>query len=128
MNGKSIKPESAHFTAIIDSGTSAIIGPSDIIKEILAQSPPNFKCENTLNMPLVSFIIEGIEYTLKGEEYMLKKASGLNECEMGFQGTQLPSQFSGTFILGDSFMKNFYTHFDLGRRKIGFAKAKHNLK
>jgi len=127
LNGKSIKPANTHFSAIIDSGTSAIMGPSDIIKQILAQVPPSFNCQEAMNFPIVTFIIGGKEYVLKGDEYIMKREEGSNKCDIGFQGSHLPSQFSGSFILGDSFMKNYYTHFDLGRKKIGFAKAKHNL-
>ena len=126
VNGKSIKPKNAHFSAIVDSGTSGIIGPNDMIKEILSSVPQSFNCNQAIDFPTVTFIIGGNAYNLKGDQYIIKQDSS-TYCEIGFQGSRLPAQFSGTFILGDSFMKNFYTHFDLGRKKIGFAKAKHNL-
>ena len=126
VNGKSIKPANSRLTAIIDSGTSAIMGPSDIVKQILAQIPPSFKCKEAANFPSVTIVLGGKEYVLKGDEYMMTREQG-EGCDIGIQGSHLPSQFSGSFILGDSFMKNYYTHFDLGRKKIGFAKAKHNL-
>lgn len=126
VNGKSIKPANSRLSAIIDSGTSAIMGPSDIVKQILAQIPPSFKCKEAVNFPTVTIVLGGKEYVLKGDEYMMTREHG-EGCDIGIQGSHLPSQFSGSFILGDSFMKNYYTHFDLGRKKIGFAKAKHNL-
>lgn len=36
----------------------------------------------------------------------------------------LPPQLANTFILGDSFIKAYYTHFDLGNQRVGFAPAK----
>lgn len=124
LNGKSIKPEKTQLTAIVDSGTSAIIGPRDIISEIVGQVPFIFDCYDTKNLPEVSFILDGITYTVNGDQYMINRNG--KSCELGFQKSYLPSQFSGSFILGDSFMKNFYTHFNLGQKKIGFAKIKKN--
>lgn len=125
IDGQSIKPENAFFTAIIDSGTSSIIGPIDIINQILNEIPQNFDCENTITCPKLTFVFQGDEYTLSGKEYMIKR-DNLNGYVAGFQGSHLPPNFSGTFILGDTFMKNFFTHFDLGKKKIGFAKLRPN--
>jgi len=36
----------------------------------------------------------------------------------------LPPQLSKAFILGDSFIKEYYTHFHLEKKAVGFAKAK----
>jgi len=35
----------------------------------------------------------------------------------------LPPQLANTFILGDSFLKKYYTHFDVANKRVGFAKA-----
>lgn len=125
VNGRSIVPKKASLTAIIDSGTSAIIGPNDIISRIYSEVPIMLGCLSIEDLPEVSFVIGGINYALKGDQYLIdRKGKG---CEVGFTRSNLPSQFSGTFILGDSFMKNFYTHFDLGNKRIGFAKAKRDV-
>lgn len=38
-------------------------------------------------------------------------------------GLDLPSQLGEAFIIGDSFIKTFYTHFDVGKERVGFARA-----
>ena len=42
---------------------------------------------------------------------------------MGILGLDLPPQLGEAFIIGDSFIKAFYTHFDVGNKRVGFAKA-----
>jgi cathepsin D len=36
---------------------------------------------------------------------------------------ELPPSIGNAFILGDSFLKKYYTHFDLGNKRVGFAEA-----
>lgn len=38
-------------------------------------------------------------------------------------GLDLPPQLGEAFIIGDSFIKTFYTHFDVGNARVGFARA-----
>jgi cathepsin D len=35
----------------------------------------------------------------------------------------LPEHLANSFILGDSFIKRYYTHFDMGNARVGFAEA-----
>ena len=55
----------------------------------------------------------------------MKITQGKNTtCIVGILGLQLPPQLGEAFILGDSFIKTYYTHFDVGNSKVGFARAK----
>jgi len=52
-------------------------------------------------------------------------AGGQTQCVLGIQGMDLPSQLGkAAFILGDTFIHKYYTHFDMGNKQIGFALAK----
>ena len=44
-------------------------------------------------------------------------------CIVGILGLDLPPQLGEAFILGDSFIKAYYTHFDRGNKRVGFARA-----
>ena len=82
-------------------------------------------CATIDQQPDLVFKFGGDAYVLKGRDYILKVTSGAQtECIVGVIGLDLPPQLGESFILGDSFIKTFYTHFDVGGSRVGFARAK----
>lgn len=111
------------YKAIVDSGTSLLVGPSEIVNPILAQFPSSIDCNEIDSYPDLSVIIANDEYVLKPSDYILKfKIGGYVECSVGIQA--MDDLGSPTFILGDVFMRAYYTHYDMGRGRVGFAKAR----
>lgn len=114
-------------TAIVDSGTSLITGPSHYIKT-LARSVGARKyaksyvldCDQADNLPDITFNIDGKPYTLKGNDYVLN--AGDNMCLLGFSALDMPSPSAPKWILGDMFMRKYYVKFDLKKEEVGFAK------
>jgi len=117
---------SHHTTAIVDSGTSLITGPSKDInsfaKSIGARpyGQQHVVDCNRADLPEVTFNIDGVSYTLKGEDYVLN--AGNNICLLGFTALDLPGSTSPKWILGDMFMRKYYVKFDLAKKQVGFAK------
>ncbi|XP_026555456.1 cathepsin E-like [Pseudonaja textilis] len=117
--------------AIVDSGTSLITGPLLDIKKLQAKigavpGPAGeflVDCRRLSSLPSISFTIKQKEFTLTPKQYIIKEYSRYEAlCFSGFQSLDLIFNEEPLWILGDVFMSGFYTVFDRGHDRIGFAK------
>ena len=81
-------------------------------------------CTNMDTLPTVTVVIEGQNYILEPEDYVLEiTQQGETACMNGWMSMNLPEHMEGFVILGDLFIKRYYTHFDYGQNRVGFARA-----
>ena len=107
------------ISGFVDTGTSLIVGPPSIINPLLAKLPKNIDCSNLDQYETIIFTLKGHDFPLKSSDYILSEQG---QCEIGIQA--FPGQ--PQLVLGDTFIKAYYTNFDIGKNRIGFAKANHN--
>jgi len=117
--------------AIVDSGTSLLVVPTEDMKKIAAAvgakplgsfAPLNkeylFDCN--ADAPDFDVLIGGKTYTLTKDDYALKNGG---KCLLGMQGMDIPAPAGPLIILGDVFMRAWYVKFDEGNKRLGFAKS-----
>jgi len=119
-------------SAIADTGTSLIYGPKDEIEKISRVIGATYSskseeyiidCSKIPTLPTVTFTIEGKQFELTGEQYVLQTSSGgQTECISGFAGED--SDPYPQWILGDVFLGPYYTLFDFENDQVCFAPSK----
>jgi cathepsin D len=129
-NGKSI---STSGKAVLDSGTSLLAGPSSEVKAFassvgatpffLNPSEYTIECNRISSLPKLQINIGGYEMELTGKEYVIDAGQ---MCLLGMVGIDIPAPRGPLWIYGDIIMRKYYTVFDEGGERLGFAKAKHS--
>jgi len=120
------KPEidASKYKAVIDSGTSLLVGPKEIVDPLIEGLAVKSDCSNLKDLPELTFTIDDTPYTLAGTDYVLQiTAGGQTECIMGIQSMAFPAGFN-YFILGDVFMRKYPTFFSLNDNTVSFQVAK----
>jgi hypothetical protein len=109
---------------VVDTGTSILTGPTANINPLLAAiGNVSLDCSNLNTLPTINFVIAGKVFDLGPDFYVLQAPdnTGKNTCQLGLQAldTGLPNMW----ILGDPFLRKYYTVFDRTNNQVGFALA-----
>jgi len=122
------------IAAIADTGTSLLAGPKDLIAKLAGMIPGvtpivngeySADCSKIASMPTISFSVGKTTFDLEGSDYIIKEtAGGKTQCLLGMMGIDIPPPHGPLWIMGDVFLRKYYTVFDYGGKRLGFATAK----
>nr|CAD7454911.1 unnamed protein product [Timema tahoe] len=81
-------------------------------------------CATVNKLPEISFLIGGKNFTLKARNYIQQISwGGFELCLSAFVATDLAAPYDNLWALGAAFIGQYYTEFDLGKNRIGFAES-----
>ena len=125
-SGQCKNATSPNCGAILDTGTSMIIGPVANMDVIMKDITIDAACKNLDKNPTITFVINGHNFDMKPEDYVLKMDAGTGtyECMPGMMGADIVP----FYILGDTFLRKYYSIYDMNRGygapRLGLALAK----
>ncbi|KAL4897093.1 aspartic peptidase domain-containing protein [Aspergillus ambiguus] len=114
---------------ILDTGTSLIALPSNLAEMINAQigakkgftGQYSVECDKRSSLPDITFALSGHNFTIGPYDYTLEMQGS---CISAFMGMDFPEPVGPLAILGDAFLRKWYSVYDLGNGAVGLAKAK----
>jgi len=114
--------------AAIDTGTSLIALPTDVAEMINSKigatrswnGQYTVPCDKVDSLPELSFYFGGKPYPLKGSDYVLQVQG---TCISSFTGMDINLPWGSLWIIGDVFLRRYFTVYDLGRDAVGFATS-----
>jgi len=114
--------------AAIDTGTSLIVLPTDMAEMLNAQigatkswnGQYQVDCAKVPSLPILAFHFGGKPYPLKGSDYVLEVQG---TCISAFTGMDINLPGGSLWVIGDAFLRRYFTVYDLARHAVGFAES-----
>ncbi|XP_077155648.1 gastricsin-like [Ranitomeya variabilis] len=129
INGQATGWCSGGCQAIVDTGTTQLNIPQTYMQQLLPylgiQQTQNggyyVNCNNLQNLPTLTFTINGVSFPLEPSAYIIQENG---YCSANFIDISLPAQNGDPlWILGDVFLRQYYSVFDFGNSRVGFAQV-----
>jgi len=105
-----------------DTGTSLLAGPTSMVDKLVRKLNVASDCSNYDSLPTLGFILGNATLELNNVDYVDRSPDG---CALTFMPLDIPPPRGPLFILGDPFLRKYYTVYDRERLRLGFAVANH---
>ncbi|CUS20398.1 LAQU0S01e05710g1_1 [Lachancea quebecensis] len=114
--------------AAIDTGTSLIALPSGLAEVLNSEigakkgwsGQYTVDCESRDQLPDLTFTFNGKNFTISAYDYTLEVSGS---CISAFTPMDFPEPVGPLAIIGDAFLRKFYSVYDLGNNAVGLAQA-----
>lgn len=117
---------------VVDTGSSLFMGPQQdivpLLKALKFPSDTHKNCSVKETFPKLSFMIANKTFEMTPEDYMDRSRDGHAAGTESCWAHMMPVRDTGRgpiFVMGMPFLRTFYTAFDVQKKMIGFAMAKH---
>eukprot|EP00928_Gymnodinium_smaydae_P066780 TRINITY_DN4973_c3_g1_i1.p1 TRINITY_DN4973_c3_g1~~TRINITY_DN4973_c3_g1_i1.p1 ORF type:complete len:579 (+),score=141.10 TRINITY_DN4973_c3_g1_i1:102-1838(+) len=118
---------------IVDSGTTYFTAPTQLYQAVVDRIP-DAPCESLQDHKPLAYVLRGangepFEISVTQETYMVGSISDASFCEAAFMSLDVSDEYGPALILGEVFMRHFFTVFSRGDGfnavpKVGFAAAR----
>jgi saccharopepsin len=119
----------ARMGAAIDTGSSLFAIPTataDKLNKMMGATKSPYggqytvDCATLPDLPDLVLQFGGKKFSLSPSDYVLQVQG---QCVSGFMGMDIPEPAGPIWIVGDVFLRRYYTIYDLGNNRVGFAEA-----
>eukprot|EP00455_Lapot_gusevi_P004392 TRINITY_DN11824_c0_g1_i1.p2 TRINITY_DN11824_c0_g1~~TRINITY_DN11824_c0_g1_i1.p2 ORF type:complete len:150 (+),score=35.34 TRINITY_DN11824_c0_g1_i1:157-606(+) len=129
--GSTVQPGTSGIIGVVDTGTSLIAGPPAVVNPIIAQINASTDCSNVASLPNISFtiVVDGNkthDFVLTPQEYTYRVSfadGSPDQCECGLFAFDAGEGVLPLWILGDPFIRTYFTVFNRGTNMLQFAKS-----
>jgi len=121
--------ETGQARGIVDSGTSLLVGPPEIINRLLPKAKANEDCSNLHELEDLEISMMDVHgrtkvYKLTPKDYVMNR---MGRCKTGIAIMKIQLKMAHPIvILGDTFLRKYYSVYDHATGQIGFAEANHD--
>lgn len=124
IHGRHLGSDNA--SAILDTGTSLLAGPPDVVNALLDQLNVASNCSNFASLPDIAFVVANHTLSLSPQDYVDREVGEHgNECTVPLMTQDTKPGEGPVWILGDPFLRKYYTVYNRDTLEVGFALAAH---
>jgi saccharopepsin len=107
----------------VDTGTSQLAGPSDIVAQLESKLNVDSGCGNYDSLPRLGFVVGDKILHLDPKDYVENTGGS---CDLSLMKLDVPPPKGPLFVFGIPFLQKFFTVYDHANNRVGFAVAKHH--